>query len=430
MRSLIKFFACLLTCCIPAALHAATEIQVWHALNAHNQAVFENLVAQFNQNQRDVHVLVKRYAHPAALEDALDRVAASKTQTLPHLVQLEEPRTRDGMPKRADVQPLYRLLDRYPIQNQRWFVSRQHSYARDVQGRLLAFPFMMEVPVMFYRPDAFHKAGLAPRPARAWDQLQAQLVTLANNGSRDCPLITDQLVSMNLENLAAVNNQLYTSGNNGIGQPGGQHPTFLFDVAYVRHLSLMISWVRNELMVHPQFSPQAVARFTRGECAVLITHSGQLGGMAQHLRFGISGLPYYPQLTRHPGNPFVSGSALWAMRGHTPQEDRATVNLLGWLAQPAQAAHWHQNTGFLPLTHDAFKRTPADYYAPLGQWRSLIQVYANNPSPLHRGFRVNNYPQIRRMFQQTLDRALRGEQAAMTALRLASTQAHEIMRQR
>jgi len=135
-------------------------------------------------------------------------------------------------------------------------------------------------------------------------------------------------------------------------------------------------------------------------------------------------------LTQRPGNPFVSGAALWSVRGHSAGEDKAVATFLAWLAQPRQAALWHQNTGFLPLTHKAFQLTPADYYAPLGQWRTLVQVYAGAPSRLHRGFRVKNYAQIRRMFHETLDKTLRGEQPAMTALRMASVQASRIMRQR
>jgi len=40
----------------------------------------------------------------------------------------------------------------------------------------------------------------------------------------------------------------------------------------------MISWMRNELMVHPAFSLKAVERFTQGECAVLIRISEKLVG--------------------------------------------------------------------------------------------------------------------------------------------------------
>src|SRR3546814_15439792 len=74
----------------------------------------------------------------------------------------------------------------------------QNTFARDSKGRLVAFPYMVDVPVMYYNVDAFKKADLKPAvPRRAWSGLQDQLVTLANNGSRNCPLTSDQTVSNN-----------------------------------------------------------------------------------------------------------------------------------------------------------------------------------------------------------------------------------------
>jgi len=163
---LCKPFRLCLVLLLAAPVHAATDIQIWHTLNAHNQGVFERLIAQFNQSQKEIRITSNRYERAQALEAALDQ-----TRQPPHLVQLEEPHEPGGMPKRSDIQPLYRLLDRYPVQDQDWFVSRQYSYARDTQGRLLAFPFMMEIPVMLYNLDAFAKAGLVPLPDRAWDQV-------------------------------------------------------------------------------------------------------------------------------------------------------------------------------------------------------------------------------------------------------------------
>src|SRR3546814_6505646 len=105
----------------------------------------------------------------------------------------------------------------------------QNTFARDSKGRLVAFPYMVDVPVMYYNVDAFKKADLKPAvPRRAWSGLQDQLVTLANNGSRNCPLTSDQPVSINLENLAAVNNQLYATNDNGL--KGKSKPAFSFDV--------------------------------------------------------------------------------------------------------------------------------------------------------------------------------------------------------
>src|SRR3546814_15226154 len=85
----------------------------------------------------------------------------------------------------------------------------------------MAFPYMLEVPVMYYDIDAFKKACLVPAvPQRSWMGLQGQLVSMANKGSRHCPLTTDLPVSINLENLAAVNNQLFASSENGLKGKG------------------------------------------------------------------------------------------------------------------------------------------------------------------------------------------------------------------
>src|SRR5690606_30781648 len=146
--------------------------------------------------------------------------------------------------------------------------------------------------------------------------------------------------------------------------------------------------------------------------------------------FAVSGLPYYPQVTKSPGNPFVGGSAFWAVNGRPKEQDKATSQFLDWLAQPEQAAKWYQETGFLPLTRDAYNLTLEDYYKPLGQWQKLVSVYAKDPSTHNRGIRVRNYSKIRTMFNQRLTKALDGEEPATVMLKSASTEAGQIMKQR
>jgi multiple sugar transport system substrate-binding protein len=319
-------------------------------------------------------------------------------------------------------------LSRHPIKDAKWFLPEQNTFARDKNGRLAAFPYMVDVPVMFYNVDAFKKANIKPAvPQRAWSGLQDQLVTLANNGSRKCPLTSDQPVSINLENLAAVNNQLYASNENGLKGKG--KPAFAFDLLYIRHLSLMISWVRTELMVKPEFDSVATKRFANGECAVLLSTSGNLGWFksSKKLDFSVSGLPYYPEVASKPGSPFVGGAALWVTAGQSKESDAASAQFLGWLAQPKRAAQWYQATGFLPLTEQAFAQTDSNYYKGMGDWKQLVAATERNPGANSRGFRIDNYPRIHAMFQQTLNKALSGNQPAVTALKTAAAEAGKMM---
>lgn len=412
------------------AVNAATEIKVWHTLNAHNKNVFDSLVKDFNKQQKDVKVVLTAFESQEAIEAAL--AMAGKPADQPHLVQLDDQRAPDDIAKRSYIQPMYTLLAQSPIKGTKWFLSEGNTLLRDAKGRLLAFPYMVDVPVMFYNINAFKKAGIQPAvPQRSWSGLQDQLVNLANKGSRKCPLTSDQPVSINLENLAAVNNQPYTLQSAG-GPKAKKTATFHFDTMYVRHLSLMISWVRTELMVKPKADDQATTRFANNECGVLLSDSGNLGWFKDKrgLDFAISGLPYYAEITKTPGAPFAGGSALWAIKGHGKEANNASVQLLTWLAGTERAASWYQKTGFLPLTQQAFAATDDAYYTGLGQWRQLVAVYAEKPSAAGQGFRVNNYPRIKTMFQSTLDRALSGQEPAITALKFASTEAGKIMQER
>jgi len=405
---------------------AATDIRVWHALPPHNAEVFKGLVNDFNRSQKDVRVQLKSFDSVAEIERTI--AAAKKRDDKPHIAQLEENRAPDGG-ARSYVQPLHALLATHPIKNAKWFVSGENAFAHDSRGRLLAFPYMAEVPVMFYNIDAFKKANITPVPERSWSGLQGQLVTLANNGSRTCPLTSDQPVSINLENLAAVNNQPLTSESNGLKGKGT--PAFLFDVMFVRHLSLMISWVRSELMVKPEFNGAATERFAKGECAVLMSVSGNLGEFrdVSRLDFGVTGLPYYPEVTKQPGSPFVSGSALWVIASQSKEADNGSAAFLSFLAQPKQASHWFQETGYLPVTQQAFEETGSSYFSKnLDQWSKLVASYSGKSGDASRGFRVKNYPEIREMFHQQLMQALAGNQPAMTTLKTAGVEAGKLMK--
>lgn len=441
-----------LSCAVPANAAGKTDIEVWYSLNPHNRQAFEQLVGQFNRKQDAVHVTLKAFDSTEAVEAAL--VAAAKGKNTPNLVQLDDNHAPDELAQRSYILPLYELLAKYPIKNAKWYLAPEHAFMRDARGRLLAFPYMVDIPVMYYNIDAFKKAGLKPTvPKRTWIGLQGQLVDMANHGSRSCPYTTDQPVSINLENLAAVNNQLYLTDDNGLaakpeprsrvhGHARGKArakaasassgPSFPLDLLYIRHLATMVTWARNELLVKPQFEGKSTQRFANRECAVLMSSSSNLGWFrdTRGLDFGVSGLPYYPEATAQPGDPFVGGSALWAVDKHPVAENKATAALLDWLAQPDNAANWYQNTGFLPVTTQAYAATGQGYYKNLGDWQSLVAEYARRPTDTERGFRVANYPQIKAMFRAHLDRALSGEDPAVSALGSAGTEANRLARQR
>ncbi|MEI2416100.1 extracellular solute-binding protein [Orrella sp. JC864] len=408
-----------------ATAYAATDIQVWHTLAGPNRAEFEKLVKQFNRDQKDVRVVLRGFDSQAALREETGKALAAKKA--PHLVQIADNHSPEVIAEHKNILPMYRLLDDYPIRDLAWFLPQTSNFVRDSRGRLLAFPFMAEVPVMFYNLDAYKKAGLDPKaPARTWNDLQAELLQLRASGVH-CPYATSDAVKVHLANLAPVNGKLYATSDNGLGK--GQ-PKLNFDSLYMRHISLMVSWTRSMLLTEHPNDNTPDASFAKGACSVLTSGTGALGQLqaAKGLSFGVAPLPYYPQVAKQPGRPFVSGSALWAIAGHPRSEDKASATFLAYLATPVVAAQWHQQTGYLPLTEAAFRASDVSFYNKIPGAHQLIEALRTQPSPSSRGFRLNNYPQIETVMNTELQNALTGQTPPMRALNNISEKASALMR--
>jgi multiple sugar transport system substrate-binding protein len=414
--------------------HAApVQIQVWHTLTDANKAEFEKLVKQYNKEQSGIEVQLRDFASAQALQQAATSAIAAKKA--PNLVQLQDNHSPEVVAEHKAIKPLYELLAKYPIKDIDWFLPSTTSFTRDNRGRLLAFPYMAEIPVMFYNLALYKKAGLNPaEPARTWNDLQAQLLKLRDGAEVDCPYASGDQVEVHLENLAPVNNQLYTSNGNGVEATKGKPlPAALqFDSLYMRHVSLMASWKRSLLFTEHSDDDKPDESFAKGQCGVLTAGSGALGRLlnAKSLSFGVAPLPYYDQVTKQSGRPFVSGSALWVMEGHPATEDKATSEFLAWLAKPVVAAEWHQHTGYLPLTEAAFRASDVSFYNRVPGAQQIVANMRNQPPVNSRGFRVANYERIEPILSRELTDAIDGKTPPVAALNNAAAQARTIVQQR
>jgi len=401
---------------------AATDIAVWHTLHGAHKTAFENLVQQFNRKQKDVKVTLKGFDNARALGDT--RLLDGKTR--PHLVQLPDNRTPEIIAEHRSILPLHRLLAAHPIKDLAWFLPQGTRFVRDAGGRFLAFPFMAEIPVMFYNIDAYQKAGLdVDHPGRTWADLQGNLIGLYDSGV-SCPYVTSQQVMVHFENLAAVNRKVYASAQNGLGTG---KPALQFDALYMRHLSLMVSWKRSQLLTNHSDDDAANALFAKGKCGVLTAGSGAIGDLldSKTLKFAVAPLPYYQQVSKQAGRAFVSGSALWAVAGHPRTDEKATAAFLAYLATPAVAASWHQRTGFLPLTQAAFQASSAAYDRIPGSY-ALLSTLRAAPQPTSQGFRLPNYTAITPVLSQSFEAALSGQTPPMKALDDAKMISARLMR--
>jgi len=413
-----------------AAHGASTEIQVWHTLTGPNKAEFEKLTKKYNKEQDDVVVKLRDFSSAQALQQ--EAAASVKKKQGPNLVQLADNRSPEVVSEHKAILPLYQLLAKYPIKDLNWFLPATSSFTRDSKGRLLAFPWMAEVPIMYYNLAYYKKAGLDPnKPARTWAGLQAELLKLRDVANIECPYASSDQVQVHLENLAPVNKQLFTSNDNGLASSKAT-PSLQFNTLYMRHISLMVSWKRSFLFMAHSDNDQSDKLFAKGECAVLTSGSGAAGTFmnTRSLSFGVAPLPYYDQATTEAGAPFVSGSALWALDGRPQAEEKATAQFLAWLSKPVNAAEWHQRTGFLPLTDAAFRAADVSFYDKIPGAHAIVESMRGKSLSTSRGFRMANYDRVEAVLNDELNQAFEGKTPPVAALNRAAEQARQLAQQR
>jgi len=409
------------------AVAQKTEIEIWHSLSGQHETIFNDLISRFNRESPTSSVRVRDFSDQQQLQIA-GREAVAGQRAKPDLVQLRDNHDPQVLAQHKDVMPLYQLLSKYPISDASWFLNATTAFVRDDKNRLLAFPMMAEVPVMFYNIDLFRNAGLdVKKPADSWQDLQAQLLSLRNEGRSQCPYVSSDQVNVHLENLAPLNRRLFVTPDNGLKST--RNLSLNFDILYIRHMSLMVSWKKTDLFTSSTMGDEAELAFARGECAVLTAGSGALATiMKGNTSFGVAPLPYYPQVSKKRGAPFITGDALWVIAGQSAARNKATAELLAFISKPVIAAEWHQKTGFMPLTDAAFRAAGVSFYDRIPGARSIVEQMRDVDGVNSAGFRVPNYAKVKPILDQALNQAYGDKISPMNALLEAKSAADKAMR--
>ncbi len=405
-----------------SAQAAPRDVPVWHALPGPSAQAFSELVSRYNASQTADRIVPVAHTSLAALRDA--SVAAAGREGGPHLLQVADVDSGELLALGNGVIPLHRLLAAHPIPDLQWFLPQSTQFMRNGNGQLMALPLMAQAPMLFINREAYQKAGLDPdKPPRTWREMQGHLIALQAAGYT-CPYASSWQSWIHLENLAAIHNQPWASRNNGFDGPGAE--LLANRLLHVRHVSLMMSWVRSNLKVAYSNGPEADARFASGECGVLTSGSGAWGSIAGagKVRVTVAPLPFYDEEAAQPANPFIGGSSFWVAAGLSNEQQASVARFMAWLATPTVAAEWHQRTGYLPLTDAAWRAAQVSFYGSIPGAAQVVQALSQSSAPFTRGFRLRGYASVRAVLDAELAEVWADRKPPMLALGDATRRAN------
>ncbi len=409
---------------------AQTEIQWWHAMGGNLGEVVNALADGFNKSQTAYKVTpVFKGSYTETLTAA---VAAFRAKQGPHIVQVFEVGTANMMAAKGAVYPVFQLMaDTKEAFDPKAYIGPVYGYYSTTDGKLLSMPFNSSTPVFYWNKEMFTKAGLDPNtPPKTWAEVGEMGKKLIASGAK-CGFTPQWQTWTMIENYGAYHDLPFATKANGFD--GIDIELKFNDAARVKHIQRLADWSKDKVFVYGGREGKSTALFTAGECGMHIASSATASAIDKALgsdKFGISMMPYDPDVKAKPQNSIIGGATLWVLTGKPKEDYVGVAKFLTYLASAPVQAKWHQETGYVPVTLGAAKLTEdAGFYKKNAGRDIAVQQLTLNPATANsKGLRIGNFVQIRDVVDEELENVWSGKKDAKTALDEAVKRGNELLR--
>ena len=416
--------------CVVASMQSAqaqTEIQWWHSMVAVNNEWVNDLAKDFNAKQKDYKIVpVYKGSYDESMTAA---VAAFRAGNAPHILQVFEVGTATMMASKGVVMPVGQVMQDAGFKfDPTAYVPAVAGYYTAPNGQMLSFPFNSSTTVFYFNKDAFATAGISTdKPPSTWPEVALAAAKLKSNGHK-CPLTIAWQGWTQLESFSTWHNtELATQGN---GMRGLNARLVANSPLHVRHIENLGNMAKQGLFVYKGRNNTAESTFVSGECAMITTSSGFYGNVAKNAKFGfgLSTLPYYPDVPGAPQNTVIGGASLWVMSGKKAEEYKGVATFFNYLSNPEVQSASHKRTGYLPITLAAFKLTEqSGFYKQNPGTDTAVNQMIRKTTDKSRGIRLGNYVQIRAIEDEELEQVWAGKKTAKEALDAIIKRGNELL---
>jgi sn-glycerol 3-phosphate transport system substrate-binding protein len=404
---------------------AQTEIQWWHSMTAVNGEWVNDLARQFNESQKEFKIVP---TYKGQYDESMTAaVAAFRAGNAPHILQVFEVGTATMMASKGAIIPVGQVMkDAGEKFDPSAYIPAVAGYYTAPSGQMLSFPFNSSTTIFYFNKDAFKAAGLPTDKAPAtWPEVVAAAAKLKASGHK-CPFTTAWQNWTQLESFSAWHNVEFATKNNGLS--GLDTRLKVNSPLHQRHVENLASMAKQGLFIYKGRGNVPEASFVSGECAMIATSSGFYGNVAKNAKFayGLTALPYYPDVPGAPQNTVIGGASLWVMAGKKPEEYKGIAKFFSFISTPEVQSASHKRTGYLPITTAAYQLTDkSGFYKENPGTDVAVTQMIRKVTDKSRGIRLGNYVQIRAIEDEELEQVWSGKKTAKEALDAIVTRGNE-----
>ena len=404
---------------------AQMEVQWWHSMTGGLNEWVNDLAKDFNASQKD-YKIVPTYKGNYD-ESMVAAMAAFRAGNAPSILQVFEVGTATMMAAKGAVKPVGEVMKQSGVAfDPKGYVPAVAAYYTAPNGEMMSFPFNSSTTIFYYNKDAFKAAGLDPNKApTTWPEVTLAAAKLKASGSK-CPYTTSWMSWVHLESFSLWHNTLFATQNNGFGGPSAR--LAFNSPLHLRHFENLANMSKQGLFVYKGRASVAVPSFVSGECAMFTGSSGSYADVAKGAKFayGLSALPYYPDVAGAPQNTAIGGASLWVMAGKKPAEYKGVAEFFKYLSNPEVQSASHKRTGYLPITMASYQLTEkSGFYKEKPGTDVAVTQMIRKTTDKSRGIRLGNFVQIRTILDEELEAIWSGKKEPKDALETAMKRGNE-----
>jgi sn-glycerol 3-phosphate transport system substrate-binding protein len=412
---------------MPAFAQERVQVEWWFALGGRLEELVQKLVTDFNASQDQYEVVA---VHKGNYEQTMAAmVAAYRVNQQPAIMQAAE-RGFLTMLNSGAIVPVDELMEEqgYDVD---WvnFVAPVAGFYM-VDGKAAAMPFNSSSPIFWYNADHFEAAGF-DSPGETWQEVEAQLVAIKEQGISDCAMaLPNDFFWSLIENYSAIHDVPFATMANGYGGLGTE---FIYNqsdlvVGQVERLKRLMD--ADVLQLAGQgMSPEQL--FTSGACSTIAASTAAHAGVEAGAQFDWNAtfLPHEEGV--EPLNSTIGGAALWVLQGKSDEEYAGVAAFLDFVASPETQEWWAEVTGYVPITNAAYDVMKSSGYFDDHPTReiAILQLNRTEPTDNSRGFRFGNHNQTTQILVEELQGVWAGQQSPQEALDKAVARGNEVLRQ-
>jgi len=415
----------------------AIDIEFWIAFSDEKRLGYtEDRAAEFNEANSDYNIKVVSFASYNDVFDAA--VLAVDSGEPPGLIHFFEAATREALDAvDANGDPIFKsvteaIAGRSAILGEPVVLDNVVSAARDyytVDGSFYSMPWNTSSTVLLSNMSILNAAGIT-EPPTTWGEVTAACEKIMGMDGAPSGCISWPNHSWFAEQALGQQGELLANNDNGrtdratevfIDSPGMiayvSWMKDLQDAGYYTYTGLQRDWGGVDAL----FLSQDIAMQIDSSSDTLI-HQAEAADLG--FDFLTSFMPRNENVD-YVGN-LIGGATIWMLDGMDQVTEDGALAFMNFFSNPANAASWHQLTGYVPITDDAVDLLNAEgwYEAEPNAKVASDQLDAAQNTPASLGALIGNFVAIRDIITLAIEDILVNDLDVATRLGQANTEAN------